>query len=284
MQTALRSRASGDRFAFDALVVGGGDGTISTAAGHLADAASRSACCRWARSTTSPRTWASRRSSTSRRWSSRRAHARDIDVGEVNGRVFVNNSSIGIYPYMVEAREERRRALGLGKWWAMVLASGVDAAPLSGAPALHPDRRGLAPAPDAVRIHRQQRLRARCDGIGTRAALDRGELCLYIARTGNRLTLLWLMVKAVLGRLKPAQDFELIRDRGDRDQFAIDAPARRGRWRAGEDEAAAALPDSPARAARAGPAVGDTVIDAPHRAHLRPAFRPARSVGRRKAC
>jgi diacylglycerol kinase family enzyme len=47
---------------------------------------------------------------------------RAVDVAEVNGRVFVNNSLLGAYPYMVADRERRRRELGLGKWTAMSLA------------------------------------------------------------------------------------------------------------------------------------------------------------------
>jgi len=34
---------------------------------------------------------------------------RAVDVGSVNDRVFVNNASIGVYPSIVEAREELRR-------------------------------------------------------------------------------------------------------------------------------------------------------------------------------
>ena len=38
-----------------------------------------------------------------------------VDVGEVNGRLFVNNASLGAYPALVWEREiERRR--GRGKW------------------------------------------------------------------------------------------------------------------------------------------------------------------------
>ena len=46
---------------------------------------------------------------------------RRVDVGTVNDRVFVNNVSIGVYPSVVEAREELRRQ-GYRKWPAMVLA------------------------------------------------------------------------------------------------------------------------------------------------------------------
>src|SRR5262249_35769174 len=47
---------------------------------------------------------------------------RKVDIGEVNGRVFLNTSSIGIYPYMVLDRE-RLRKTGLSKWSAMGMAA-----------------------------------------------------------------------------------------------------------------------------------------------------------------
>ena len=37
------------------------------------------------------------------------AASRVVDLGEVNGATFINNSSIGIYPYMVP-RPRRRQA------------------------------------------------------------------------------------------------------------------------------------------------------------------------------
>jgi diacylglycerol kinase family enzyme len=45
-----------------------------------------------------------------------------VDVGQVNGRVFLNNSSLGVYPAIVRLRE-RYRATGLGKWVAALWAS-----------------------------------------------------------------------------------------------------------------------------------------------------------------
>jgi len=44
-----------------------------------------------------------------------------VDVGEVNDRVFVNNSSIGVYPDIVQERDMLRRQ-GYAKWSAMGLA------------------------------------------------------------------------------------------------------------------------------------------------------------------
>ena len=45
-----------------------------------------------------------------------------VDLAEVNGETFINNSSIGIYPYMVIDRERRRAQHKLTKWMAMVPA------------------------------------------------------------------------------------------------------------------------------------------------------------------
>jgi diacylglycerol kinase family enzyme len=45
-----------------------------------------------------------------------------VDVGEVNGRLFLNNSSIGLYPDIVMEREMLRRR-GHRKWTAFVLAT-----------------------------------------------------------------------------------------------------------------------------------------------------------------
>jgi diacylglycerol kinase family enzyme len=44
-----------------------------------------------------------------------------VDVGEVNGQVFVNNSGTGPYPYIVRQREEQQRH-GHAKWVAFGLA------------------------------------------------------------------------------------------------------------------------------------------------------------------
>ena len=49
-------------------------------------------------------------------------HTVRVDVGDVNGRVFINNSSIGIYPDIVVEREALR-AQGFRKWTALAVAT-----------------------------------------------------------------------------------------------------------------------------------------------------------------
>jgi diacylglycerol kinase family enzyme len=48
---------------------------------------------------------------------------RTVDAAEVNGRLFVNNSSIGAYPLAVALRERLQDETGGGKWTAMSRAA-----------------------------------------------------------------------------------------------------------------------------------------------------------------
>jgi len=62
-----------------------------------------------------------------------------VDVGEVNGHIFINNSSLGLYPTIVSERERRQR-LGLRKWPAFLWACG-DRLPAVSVSACSPGRR-----------------------------------------------------------------------------------------------------------------------------------------------
>jgi diacylglycerol kinase family enzyme len=48
-------------------------------------------------------------------------HTVDVDIGEVNGRTFINNSSLGVYPSIVSERDRQRRK-GHRKLVSFVLA------------------------------------------------------------------------------------------------------------------------------------------------------------------
>ncbi len=51
------------------------------------------------------------------------AEVRRVDVGEVNGRIFVNNSVLGVYPEMVAVRDRLRSSRGWGKIRAVPVAT-----------------------------------------------------------------------------------------------------------------------------------------------------------------
>jgi len=137
----------------------------------------------------------------------RAGHVMDVDVGEVNGRVFLNNSSIGLYPIAVAEREELRHRTGGGKGLAMLRASAdvftrfpllEVTLPMEGRPT-----RLTTPFVFVGNNRYEMSLLA----LGTRSSLQGGELSVYIPRNGGRLGLLQLFFRGLLGRLDQERDF-----------------------------------------------------------------------------
>jgi diacylglycerol kinase family enzyme len=136
-------------------------------------------------------------------------HIGRVDVGEVNDRVFINNSSIGIYPSIVDVRDELRRQ-GLHKWPAAALATFR-----------------------VLRRYRGMRVTVEIDGretlwrtpfvfvgnnqyavegirLGERGRLDEGRLYVYGAPRLHARELPKLLMKALLGRATHSGEFELV--------------------------------------------------------------------------
>lgn len=135
---------------------------------------------------------------------------KQIDVGEVNERIFVNNSSIGLYPNIVRRREKQQERLGYGKWRAALWA------------ALKMLRRSPF---FAVRLETEEDSRVVRTpfvfvgnndydmdffNIGRRECLDNGKLSVYFLHRSGRKGLLLLVVRTIFGRLKQTSDFEEI--------------------------------------------------------------------------
>src|SRR5436190_655962 len=51
-----------------------------------------------------------------------RSASHDVDVGEVNGRLFLNFSGVGLHPLVVKHREVQRTVLGRRKFFALFVA------------------------------------------------------------------------------------------------------------------------------------------------------------------
>jgi diacylglycerol kinase family enzyme len=135
-------------------------------------------------------------------------HVSEVDVGEVNGRIFLNNSSIGLYPTAVAQREELRRGHRAGKWPAMLTAC-VDVFrrfPLLAATLQVEDRTVDVTTP--FLFVGNNRYEMRLFSLGSRASLQGGELSLYLARNMGRAGLLRLAFRALLGRLEQDRDFQ----------------------------------------------------------------------------
>lgn len=145
-----------------------------------------------------------------------------VDVGEVNGRVFINNSSIGIYPDIVLDRERQRRRLGRGKWPALLVAClNVLRRHPSLKVEVHAEGERLLRRSPFVFIG-NNRYEVEGFAIGRRETLRDGRLSLYMAHHGGRFGLLRLALLALFHKLRQADDFETL----EADSFVI-RPARR---------------------------------------------------------
>jgi diacylglycerol kinase family enzyme len=129
-----------------------------------------------------------------------RARPADIDLAEVNGHPFAIWASLGMHPWTVRRRDRLQRG-GTPKWRAFAFA------------ALRAFRRypmisvTLSVRGESINVEtpllvisnnawREETLPL------SRESLDHGELVVHVANCSSRLSLLWLALNALLGRWK----------------------------------------------------------------------------------
>jgi len=209
VETATRALArTGPGKDYDAILAGGGDGTIGAVAGVLAESGvpfgvlPLGTLNHFAKDLGLPLEIEDAIGIIAA------GQVRAVDVAEVNGHVFVNNSSLGLYATMVAERDRQRRRAGWGKWPAMVWASLKTALRF-------PVRRLSVSTEGWTRRYKTPLIFIGNNAYdvslprpGTRAVLDDGRLCLFIARPRRIWGLIRVAIRAMLGRLKEERDFE----------------------------------------------------------------------------
>ncbi len=125
---------------------------------------------------------------------------RDVDVGEVNKRIFVNNSSVGLYPRMVWERDAEQRR-GRSKATAFTIAilrtwrsyRTITAHVVVGANA--------AVVRTPFIFVGNNKYNATGFQLGGRSRLDEGQLSIFVAPECGRFEILSLPVRALTRRL-----------------------------------------------------------------------------------
>ena len=140
-------------------------------------------------------------------------HTTPVDVGEVNGRTFLNNASLGLYPHIVLARRTHP-ARGMLKW---VMACWITLKVLS----RHRSMAVRLSVGDEVAIRRtaivfvgNNEYRAAGLSAGSRDSLSAGTLAIYLVNAGGRhhpLRLIRLAWHMVLGVALDGDHLELVR-------------------------------------------------------------------------
>lgn len=130
-----------------------------------------------------------------------------VDIGEVNGRFFLNNASLGIYPGIVKERTRQQQRLRRSKRHAMLWATlaVLDRPPLLDL-RLELDGEVRDCRAPFVFVGNNDYVLEGFD-IGRRGRLDCGVLNVYTTRSCTAGGLLALFVRALFGRLRQADDF-----------------------------------------------------------------------------
>lgn len=133
-------------------------------------------------------------------------HTIKVDFGEVNGHIFLNNSSLGLYPNIVRERKKKQR-LGHGKWPAFMWAafSVLRRYPFLEI-RLNVEGQQLTLKTPFVFIGNNEYVMETLS-IGGRGRLDGGRLSLYVTNRMGRLGLIRLALRAMFGGLRQEKDF-----------------------------------------------------------------------------
>jgi len=129
---------------------------------------------------------------------------RRVDIGEMNDRVFINNSAIGLYPLMVIDRDIQRKRLGRSKRLAMIVASlrtlfrfNHHRLTLT----VNEERTGRVDTP--LLFVGNNDYRVDIGAPGQRERIDGGELCVLVLGKKTRRGLIAASLRAFLDRSRP---------------------------------------------------------------------------------
>jgi diacylglycerol kinase family enzyme len=193
-----------------AIVAGGGDGTLSAVASRIVGSATLLGILPLGTLNHFAKDLGITLDTTQALATIAEGHATAVDVGEVNGRFFLNNSSLGLYPDIVRDRERQQHRLGRGKWLAFTWAAW-------GALRRYPFLRVQLTVDGDTSLHRtafvfvgNNAYQMQGFQIGSRPGLRDGMLSVYLAHDAGRARLLALGLRALSGRLRQTRDFHAL--------------------------------------------------------------------------
>ena len=184
------------------VVVGGGDGTISAAASALAGTETRLGILplgtlnHFARDLSIPADLKEAAELIAA------GKERRVDVAEMNGHIFINNSAIGLYPLMVLDRDLQQKRLGRSKRLAMIVASARTLMRFRHqrlALTIN-DEKELIDTPLLFVGNNDYRIDI--GAAGQRESLDDGQLCVMVMRKKTRAGFIAAIIRALFDRAR----------------------------------------------------------------------------------
>jgi diacylglycerol kinase family enzyme len=128
--------------------------------------------------------------------------SRRVDVAEVSGHTFINNSAIGLYPLMVLDREAQQAKLGRSKRMAMAIAAARTLARFSSRRLTLTVNDRSAQVDTPLLFVGNNAYNMQLPDAGRREALDRGELFVLVLRRKSRFGFCAASLRALFGRAR----------------------------------------------------------------------------------
>lgn len=131
-----------------------------------------------------------------------------MDLGEVNGRVFLNNSIIGLYPAYRFARDRRERR-GWSRWRAIASAiwTVIRRRPLLDVRLVADGREIRRDTPYILVANNEHRMEGY--RLGERSRLDQNRLWVYVMRPLSSWGMIRLVFSLLFGTFNKKDDFEV---------------------------------------------------------------------------
>ncbi|MEO6247043.1 MAG: diacylglycerol kinase family protein [Sphingomicrobium sp.] len=126
-------------------------------------------------------------------------HEQRIDVAELNGRVFVNNSALGLYPLMVVDRDAQQKRLGRSKKLAMAVAAARTIARFRHSRVTICADGERVPIETPLLFIGNNDYDTALPNPGKRTSLSDGKLCVLVLRKKGRWGLFAAATRALLG-------------------------------------------------------------------------------------
>lgn len=130
-----------------------------------------------------------------------------VDLAEVNGHYFLNNSSVGLYPKMVKHRDIQMERLGYSKWYAMfrALINVFKKFPLLRLRIKTEDH--YSEIKTAFLFVGNNKYSMDLFNLGTRERIDAGLLTLHYPLASTKFAMLRFAFLALINKLHQAEDF-----------------------------------------------------------------------------
>jgi diacylglycerol kinase family enzyme len=149
-------------------------------------------------------------------------HTEYVDVAEVNGKTFLNNSIIGLYPVFRFLRAEQERK-GMPRKLALLWAAiGVfRRMPFFKLQLIANGRQVTRRTPYVLIANNEHAMQGW--QLGARRSICEGKLYIYVMRPQSRWGLFWMLVKLPLGRFNAREHFDIF----SAEELYIDTRAKR---------------------------------------------------------